>query len=156
MKVVVQRVTRAAVRIDGESVGSIGSGMLLLLGVMKGDGEAQAQRLAERVARFRFFADSAGRMNLSALEAGAGALVVSQFTLAADGRKGRRPSFERAAAADLAEPLYLFFLHTLEALGLTCASGRFGAKMEVELVNEGPVTFLLEESPPLTPSLGAG
>jgi len=144
----VQRVTRAGVRIDGESVASIGSGMLLLLGVMKGDGEAQAVRLAERVARFRFFRDDAGQMNLSALEVGAEALVVSQFTLAADGRKGRRPSFDRAAPPDLAEPLYLSFLQSLEGLGLTCARGRFGAMMQVELVNDGPVTFLLEESAP--------
>ena len=148
MKVVVQRVARAGVRIDGESVASIGSGMLLLLGVMKGDGEAQAERLAERVARFRFFRDGEGHMNLSALDVGAEALVVSQFTLAADGRKGRRPSFDKAAPPDLAEPLYLSFLQALEGLGLACASGRFGAMMEVELVNDGPVTFHLEESPP--------
>ena len=157
MKVVVQRVTRAGVRIDGESVASIGSGMLLLLGVLQGDGEPQAQRLAERVARFRFFPDARGRMHFSALEVGAQALVVSQFTLAADGRGGRRPSFERAAPRDLAESLYLSFLHTLEGLGLTCARGRFGAQMEVELVNDGPVTFLLEESgpPPGGPGPGA-
>ncbi len=147
MKVVVQRVTRAEIRIDGGSVACIGSGMLLLLGVMKGDGEPQALRLAERVARFRFFSDDSGNLNLSALEVGAEALLVSQFTLAADGRKGRRPSFERAAPSDLAEPLYRFFLRALEGLGLACASGRFGAMMEVELVNDGPVTFFLEEPP---------
>ena len=151
MKVVVQRVTRAAVRIDGESVASIESGMLLFLGVMKGDGEAQAKRLAERVAGFRFFADGAGRMNLSALEVGAGALVVSQFTLAADGRKGRRPSFDRAAPPSVAEPLYQTFVRALRELGLTTETGAFGARMEVELLNDGPVTFDLEE-PPLSVS----
>lgn len=147
MKVVVQRVTRAGVRIDGGSVASIGRGMLLFLGVMQGDGEAQARRLAERVARFRFFPDEDANMNLSAIDVGAEALVVSQFTLAADGRKGRRPSFDRAAPPDLAEPLYRSFLQALEGLGLACSSGRFGAMMQVELVNDGPVTFLLEESP---------
>jgi D-tyrosyl-tRNA(Tyr) deacylase len=115
---------------------------------MKGDGEPQAERLAERVARFWFFPDERGNMNLSALEVGVEALVVSQFTLAADGRKGRRSFFDRAAPPDLAEPFYRFFLRALEGLGLACASGRFGAMMQVELVNDGPVTFLLEESPP--------
>ena len=145
MKAVVQRVTRAAVLVDDEVVGEIGRGMLVLLGVMRGDGEAEAERLAERVARFRFFPDEAGRMNRSALEIGGAALVVSQFTLAADGRKGRRPSFDRAAPPELAEPLYEGFLEVLRELGLAVACGRFGAMMEVELINDGPVTFLLEE-----------
>lgn len=147
MRAVVQRVSRAAVRVDGEVVGEVGAGMLILLGVLQGDAEREAERLAERIARFRFFPDDAERMNLSALDLGLGALVVSQFTLAADGRRGRRPSFDRAAAPELAEPLYEHFVAHLEALGLACATGRFGAKMEVELLNDGPVTFVLDEEP---------
>lgn len=147
MKLVVQRVSRAAVRVDGQVVGEIGPGMLVLLGVLRGDGEPEAARLAARLARFRFFPDDAGRMNRAAAEAGAHALVVSQFTLAADGRKGRRPSFDRAAEPEVAEPLYLRFVEHLTALGVPCATGRFGARMEVELVNDGPVTFVLEDRP---------
>ena len=109
MKAVVQRVARASVEVDGRAVGTIGAGFLVLLGVMRGDGQREARELAGRIARFRFFADEAGKMNLSALDLGRGALVVSQFTLAADGRKGRRPSFDRAAAPEVAEPLYEHF-----------------------------------------------
>ena len=148
MKAVVQRVTRAAVRVDGEVVGEIGAGMLVLLGVLAGDGEPEARRLAERIARFRFFSDDQGRMNLSALDLGREVLVVSQFTLAADGRRGRRPSFDRAAAPELAQPLYEGFVQHLRELGLRCATGRFAAAMEVELVGDGPVTFALDEEPP--------
>lgn len=144
MKAVVQRVERAAVRVDGEEVGRIGPGMLVLLGVMRGDGPRQADELAERVARFRFFRDEAGKMNLCALDVGGEALVVSQFTLAADGRKGRRPSFDRAAPPAEAEALYGRFVRRLRELGLACGTGRFGAMMSVELVNDGPVTFVLE------------
>jgi D-tyrosyl-tRNA(Tyr) deacylase len=145
VRAVVQRVARAAVRVDGETVGEIGAGMLVLLGVLEGDGEGEAARLAERVARFRFFPDAEGRMNLSALDLGLEALVVSQFTLAADGRRGRRPSFDRAAPPEEAEPLYEAFVRRLRELGLGCATGRFRAAMEVELVNDGPVTFVLDE-----------
>ena len=145
MKAVVQRVTRAEVRVDGESVGSVGAGALVLLGVMQGDGESQVQRLAEKVARFRFFADATGRMNLSVLDVKGELLVVSQVTLAADGKQGRRPSLDRAAAPAEAERLYLAFVAALEALGSECATGSFGAMMEVELVGDGPVTFVLEE-----------
>lgn len=144
MKAVVQRVARACVRAEGELVAEIGPGMLVLLGVLRGDDEATAARLAERVARFRFFADEEGRMNRSALDCGLPSLVVSQFTLAADGRRGRRPSFDRAAPPELAEPLYEAFVRALEELGLTTRQGRFGAAMAVELVNDGPVTFVLE------------
>ena len=151
MKAVVQRVTRAAVRVDGERVGEVARGMLVLLGVMRGDTEREAHGLAERIARFRFFPDERGRMNLAAAECGAGALVVSQFTLAADGRKGRRPSFDGAAPPEVAEALYERFVAGLRAAGLPTATGRFGAMMEVELVNDGPVTFVLEE-----PSVAAG
>jgi len=145
LKAVVQRVSRASVTVDGAVVGEIGAGMLVLLGVMKGDGESQAQRLAERIARFRFFQDEAGRMNLSALDLGRAVLIVSQFTLAADGRKGRRPSFDRAAPPEEAEALYETFAGHLSGLGLECAMGSFGAMMDVELLNDGPVTFVLEE-----------
>jgi len=147
VRAVVQRVLRARVRVGGETVGEVGEGMLVLLGVMRGDGERCADRLAERVARLRFFADERGRMNVSAIERGLSALVVSQFTLAADGRKGRRPSFDRAAPAELAEPLCERFVARLRALGLATASGRFGAVMQVELTNDGPVTFVLDELP---------
>jgi D-tyrosyl-tRNA(Tyr) deacylase len=148
VKAVVQRVTRAAVRVDGEVVGEIEAGMLILLGALSGDGQAEAERLAERIARLRFFRDESGRMNLAAADVGASALVVSQFTLAADGKKGRRPSFDRAAPPELAEPLIQHFVDQLRTYGLTTATGRFGAMMEVELVNDGPVTFVLEQAPP--------
>jgi len=147
VKVVVQRVTRACVRVDGEVVGECGAGMMCLLGVMRGDGEAEVQRLADKVARFRMFPDDSDRMNLAALDCGAEALVVSQVTLAADGRKGRRPSLDRAAEPRLAEALYESFAGALRERGLTVATGVFGARMEVELVNDGPVTFVLEELP---------
>ncbi len=147
MRLVVQRVRRASVEVAGEVVGSIGPGMLILLCVLEGDGEREALRLAEKVARFRFFHDDRGRMDRSALDEGLEVLLVSQFTLAADGRKGRRPSFDRAAAPAVAEPLVERFREHLEGLGLTVACGRFGAEMEVSLVNHGPVTFVLEEPP---------
>jgi D-tyrosyl-tRNA(Tyr) deacylase len=151
MRAVVQRVASASVRVDSENVATIGRGMLVLVGVMRGDTGDEARRLAERVARFRFFPDESGRMNLSAVECGLPALVVSQFTLAADGREGRRPSFDAAAPAKEAEPLYEAFVAALESLGLSTATGRFGAHMEVALVNDGPVTFFLEERRPAPP-----
>jgi D-tyrosyl-tRNA(Tyr) deacylase len=147
VKAVVQRVSRATVVVDGIAIASIGPGFLVLLGVMRGDGEREVQRLAEKIARFRFFPDGQGKMNVSALERGLEALVVSQFTLAADGRRGRRPSFDSAAPPEEAEPLYECFVAALRGLGLSTRSGRFGARMEVALVNDGPVTFALEELP---------
>ena len=147
MRAVVQRVTRAEVRVEQRSIARIGVGMLVFLGVMQGDGVRQARRLAERIARFRFFPDADGRMNRSALDVGAEALVVSQVTLAADGRKGRRPSLDSAAGADEAQALYGEFAAALAELGVSCATGAFGARMEVELTNDGPVTFFLEERP---------
>jgi D-tyrosyl-tRNA(Tyr) deacylase len=147
MKAVVQRVTRAEVRVGGESVARTGRGMVVLLGVMRGDGEREARRLAGRIARFRFFSDASGRMNVSALDAGAAALVVSQVTLAADGRKGRRPSLDRAAEPEEARALVDAFVAALREQGLACETGTFGAMMEVELVNDGPVTFVLDEAP---------
>ena len=144
MKALVQRVSRAEVRVGGEVVGRCGRGMLVLLGVERTDAEAEGRRLAERVARYRFFPDAEGRMNLSVLDAGGEALVVSQVTLAAVG-KGRRPSFDRAAPPAKADALYRIFTAALAALGVPTHTGSFGAMMEVELVNDGPVTFLLEE-----------
>ena len=138
--------TRASVRVDGEVVGRIAKGMLILLGVLAGDGPEEADRLAERAAGFRFFRDDGGRMDRSVLETGGSALVVSQFTLAADGRKGRRPSFDRAAPPAEAEVLCERFVRRLRELGVPTETGRFGAMMEVELVNDGPVTFVLERS----------
>ena len=147
-----QRVARAEVRVEGEVVGAIGCGLLVLLGVLEGDGEGDARRLAGRIAHLRCFADDAGKMNLAVEEVGGGVLVVSQFTLAADGRKGRRPSFDRAAPPAEAEALYHVFLVELERLGLPVERGRFGASMEVELVNSGPVTFVFDEPAPGGPA----
>lgn len=146
MKAVLQRVSGASVSVEGQLVGEVGRGLMVLLGVMKGDSASVGQRLAERVARFRCFPDAEGRMNLSALDEGLSVLVVSQFTLAADGRKGRRPSFDQAAAPADAEPLYEDFVGHLRGLGLDVATGRFGAMMQVQLTNDGPVTFVFEES----------
>ncbi len=140
----VQRVTRASVTVGGEVVGEIGTGALVLLGMVRGDDAAAARALAERVGRLRYFADDQGRMNLSLDQVDGKLLVVSQFTLAADGRRGRRPSFDQALDPALAEPLYELFIETLEALGLSCSRGVFGAQMAVELLNDGPVTFVLE------------
>ena len=145
MKAVVQRVARASVRVGGEEIASIPAGMLVLVGVLKGDSEREAEKLAGKIARFRFFADDAGRMNRSATDVRAACLVVSQFTLAADGRAGNRPSFDAAAEPALAERLYERFVDAIRASGVDVCTGRFGARMEVELVNDGPVTFALEE-----------
>ena len=142
-----QRVTRAEVRVAGESVGRIERGLLVLLGVMRGDDQACARRFAERIARWRCFGDEHGRMNRDLSEVGGGALVVSQVTLAADVKKGRRPSLDAAAEPEPARALYQDFVRALEELGVPCRQGVFGAAMEVELVNDGPVTFSLEEHP---------
>ena len=138
MKALVQRVSRAAVRVDGETVGAIGAGILVLLGVAHGDDEAVCDRLADKVAALRIFADGEGRMN-EALGAEREVLVVSQFTLYGDARKGNRPSYVAAARPEHAEPLYERFADRLGA-----ARGVFGAMMEVELVNDGPVTLMVE------------
>jgi D-aminoacyl-tRNA deacylase len=138
VRALVQRVSRAAVRVDGETVGSIGDGMLVLLGVAHDDDEAACDRLADKVAALRIFADDEGRMN-EALGERREVLVVSQFTLYGDARKGNRPSFVAAARPEQAEPLYERFADRLGA-----ARGVFGAMMEVELVNDGPVTLMLE------------
>jgi D-aminoacyl-tRNA deacylase len=148
VKVVLQRVARAEVRVAGASVARIGLGMLVLACVEKGDDAALVERLAQRVAHLRFFPDEAGKMNRAAAEVGGAVLLVSQFTLAADGRGGRRPSFGRAAPPEVAAPLLVRFGERLQALGLAVEHGVFGASMQIELVNDGPVTFVLEEPPP--------
>jgi D-aminoacyl-tRNA deacylase len=144
MRAVLQRVSRAAVVIDGETVGAIERGLLVLLGVAPADTLAEAQWLAEKAAGLRIFRDEAGKMNLSVADIGGGVLVVSQFTLYGDCRKGRRPSFLDAAPPEVAVPLYEAFVNALRALGLPVATGRFGAMMQVELINDGPVTLILD------------
>lgn len=144
MKVLLQRVARAAVRVDGETVGTIGPGLLVFLGVESGDTADDAAWYADKTAELRLFADEEGRMNRSVEEAGGAVLVVSQFTLAARTRRGRRPSFDAAAPPDEAEARYRDFVDGLRRRGIETATGRFRAMMEVELVNEGPVTILLD------------
>ena len=143
MRVVCQRVSEARVRLDGEVRGEISTGVVVLLGVASEDTPVEAARLAEKVARLRIFADERGKFDRSLLDVGGSALVVSQFTLIADTRKGNRPSFANAAAPDVAEGLYEQFCAALQALGVPVATGVFGAKMAVELVNDGPVTIVL-------------
>jgi D-tyrosyl-tRNA(Tyr) deacylase len=144
MRVVVQRVQRAAVRVEGEVVGEIGGGLLLLVGIERGDGPANAARAAAKLATLRVFEDQAGRMNRDAAAAGAAFLVVSQFTLLASLAHGRRPSFDLAAPPEVAEPLVRALAADLEARGFVVATGSFGAHMEVELVNDGPVTLVAD------------
>ena len=144
MRAVLQRVTRATVRVDGQIVGEIGVGWLVLLGVAKGDGESDADRLADKVVHLRAFEDDAGKMNHSVAEAGGSVLVVSQFTLLGDCRTGRRPSFIQAAEPAEANRLYERFAEAVAAAGLPVARGVFRADMQVELVNDGPVTLLLD------------
>jgi D-aminoacyl-tRNA deacylase len=143
VRAVLQRVSRAAVRVDGRVVGEVGPGLLVLLGVAAGDDDAVADRLAGKVARLRIF-ERDGRFDASLLDTGGGALVVSQFTLLADTRKGNRPSFSAAAPPGDAEPLYERFCAVLRTLGVPVETGAFGARMEVELVNDGPVTIVLD------------
>lgn len=144
MRALVQRVSRAAVRVDGEEIARIGTGLLVLLGVAAADAPGAEARLAARCAEFRIFEDDRGRMNRSVREVGGQALVVPQFTLLADTAKGRRPSFDPAAPPERAEPAFRSFCEALAALGVPTGQGRFGASMEVELINQGPATFLLE------------
>jgi D-tyrosyl-tRNA(Tyr) deacylase len=147
LKAVVQRVARAEVRVAEAVVARIERGLLVLLGVLRGDDEACAVRFGERLAHWRCFPGERGRMNRSLLECGGAALVVSQVTLAADGKKGRRPSLDQAAEPVEARALYERFAGALAAQGVPCRTGVFGAQMQVELVNDGPVTFVLEERP---------
>jgi D-tyrosyl-tRNA(Tyr) deacylase len=143
----VQRVTEADVSVSGQSVGAIGRGILALIGVERGDGEAEAQRLADKVLAYRIFPDAAGKMNLSLSDIGGELLAVPQFTLAADTNSGTRASFSAAAAPPDAERLFSYFVEILKPK-LRVATGRFGADMKVSLVNDGPVTFWLQVSPP--------
>jgi len=147
VKVLLQRVRRAAVRVAGETVAEIGAGLLVLLGVEDGDTEEDADYLAEKTAELRIFADGEGRMNRSVLETKGEVLVVSQFTLAASTRRGRRPSFSGAAPPERAEKLYRLYSERLEGLGLSVRRGIFQAMMDVELINDGPVTILLDPRP---------
>ena len=140
----IQRVSRARVTVAGEVTGQIGLGMLVLLGVAQGDSADDARQLAEKLAGLRIFPDQQQKMNLALADVGGAMLVVSQFTLLGDCRKGRRPSFDAAAAPDLAETLYQRFIQEVAARGIEVAAGRFRAAMQVELVNDGPVTFLVD------------
>jgi D-tyrosyl-tRNA(Tyr) deacylase len=144
LRALIQRVSAARVTVDGETLGRIGAGLVVLLGVGEGDGDEQAAKLAAKVARLRVFDDGEGRMDRSLLDVGGDALCISQFTLYGDTRRGLRPSFTGAADPERGERLYDGFCRALEACGVPVRRGRFGARMAVELVNEGPVTLLLE------------
>ena len=144
MKAVLQRVSRASVTVGGEVVGQIGRGLLVLLGVEQGDSEADAHQLADKTIGLRMFDDAEGKMNLPLTEVGGAMLVVGQFTLLGDCRKGRRPSFVDAAPPEIAEKLYETFVAAVGVQGIPVATGKFRAMMQVELVNEGPVTMLLD------------
>jgi D-tyrosyl-tRNA(Tyr) deacylase len=146
MRVVLQRVSRACVRVEGAIVGEVGAGFVALVGIAEGDGESQVDALVAKSAELRVFTDEAGKFNLSLVDVGGSVLVISQFTLLADLRKGRRPSFLGAAAPEVAEPLVERYASGLEARGVTVARGRFGASMEVELVNDGPVTIVVDSA----------
>jgi D-aminoacyl-tRNA deacylase len=144
MKVLVQRVSQAQVAIDGQVCGQIGPGLVLLVGCHAADDDQALRFCAEKCAHLRIFADDQGKMNRSLIDIGGAVLAISQFTLYADCRKGRRPSFAHAAPPDLAEPLYERFIQLLEELGLEVARGIFGAHMKVEIHNDGPVTLMVE------------
>ena len=145
MKALLQRVSRASVTVDGEVIGEIGAGLMILLGVQEGDGEKEADFLADKTAGLRIFEDEAGKMNRSLLDVGGEALVVSQFTHCADARKGRRPSFIKAMKPPEADRLYRYYTEALRRAGVRrVATGEFGAMMQVEIHNDGPVTILLD------------
>jgi len=146
MRAVVQRVRRAQVRVGAEITGEISSGLVVLVGISHSDTSADADYLAGKIAGLRIFEDSDGKMNLSVADVGGAVLAVSQFTLYGDARKGKRPSFEQAAPAQQANGLYQVFVEKIRAAGIPCETGRFQATMQVELVNDGPVTILLDSS----------
>lgn len=144
MRALLQRVSKASVTVDGEVLGQIGPGLLILVCAMEGDAEAQADKLAAKIAKLRIFKDDAGKMNRSVTDIGGSALVVSQFTLAADTSRGNRPGFSTAAAPDRGEALYHYFADQIASLGVPVEMGRFGADMQVSLVNDGPVTIWMD------------
>jgi D-tyrosyl-tRNA(Tyr) deacylase len=144
MRAVIQRVKESSVRAEDQIIGQTGFGLLVLLGVAQGDSHSDGDYLVNKIANLRIFEDQKGKMNRSLLEAGGDMMVVSQFTLLADCRKGRRPSFVHAAEPEVAAELYEYFVNRVRGLGITVATGRFGAMMEVALINEGPVTIILE------------
>jgi len=146
MRAVIQRVSRAKVMVNGETTGEIGKGLLVLLGVGTGDTDADADYLAEKIVGLRIFEDQDGKMNLSVADTAGAVLIVSQFTLYGDVRRGKRPSFDAAAPPQQARQLYEYFIEKIRAAGLTCETGRFQEMMQVELVNEGPVTILLDST----------
>ena len=147
MRAVIQRVKESSVRAENQVIGRTGLGLLVLLGVAQGDSPSDANYLVNKIANLRIFEDQKGKMNRSLLETGGDMMVVSQFTLIADCRKGRRPSFVEAAEPEVAAGLYEYFVKQVRSLGITVATGRFRAMMEVALINEGPVTIILESRP---------
>ena len=144
MRAVVQRVTEARVEVDGQVTGAIGPGLLVLLGIAKSDTRADAQYLADKILGLRIFADQAGKMNLDVVEAGGSVLIVSQFTLYGDVRKGRRPGFDRAAEPEMARRLYEYYVEAVRSRNVPVQTGVFQARMSVQLINDGPVTILLD------------
>lgn len=146
MRAVVQRVSKASVTVEGEVAGQIGRGLLVLLGVTQDDTETDADYLAEKTAGLRVFEDADGKMNLSVIDVGGAVLAVSQFTLYGDVRRGKRPSFDAAARPEQAKALYEYFVGRIQAMGLRCETGVFQAMMDVELINSGPVTILLDST----------
>lgn len=144
MRALIQRVTQAAVHVDGAEIGAIGPGLLILVCAMEGDDAAKSQALAAKISKLRIFTDDAGKMNKSLLDTGGAALIVSQFTLAADTSRGNRPGFSAAAKPDVGRALYEQFIEDMAALGITTATGSFGADMAVSLTNDGPVTIWLD------------
>ena len=148
MRILIQRVTRASVRVENNLAGEIGRGVLVLIGIAAGDDRGDADYLADKLINLRIFPDDNGRMNRSALDINAGLLLVSQFTLYGDCRKGRRPGFDSAAPPDVALRLYEYFVEKVRTSGLFVQTGVFQAHMDVELLNDGPVTFLLDSPPP--------
>lgn len=144
MRALVQRVSQAAVHVDGVEIGQIGNGLLILVCAMQGDTDADVEKLAQKISKLRIFRDAGGRMNRSLADVGGGALIVSQFTLAADTSRGNRPGFSAAAQPDIGKNLYELFVRQMAALGHAVQTGEFGADMAVSLINDGPVTIWLE------------